>query len=363
MNRIAVAALAGLLLSGCTAVPPRPAEAPSASVTSPASPDGSASASPADGEPRVLATKLDVPWDFVVLPDDSVLLTLRDRAEVLRIPPGAAPEVVAEVADVRPGGEGGLLGLALSPGFASDQLLYLYFTAADDNRVVRYRYDGTLRDPQPILTGIPKAGNHNGGRLRFGPDGYLYIGTGDAGRTELAQDTESLGGKILRIGPDGSVPADNPFGNPVYSYGHRNVQGLGWDASGQLYASEFGQNAYDELNLIEPGANYGWPQTEGATDAAGVTAPALIWTTDEASPSGIAVSGQGDVYVAALRGERVWHSKRGAAGLGEPEVFLDDLGRIRAVEIVGDELWVLTNNTARGDPSGDDDQLIAVPLP
>ena len=358
MKRAVVAVLAALVLCGCSFGSAQPAGVSTGSTRAP----GSTNAAADSTDRRVLATKLDVPWDFAALPDGDLLLTLRDRAELVRIAPGAPPALVAQVADVRPGGEGGLLGIALSPDFATDQLVFLYFTSADDNRVVRYRYDGTLGDPTPILTGIPKAGNHNGGRLRFGPDGNLYIGTGDAGRTELALDLDSLGGKILRVRPDGSVPEDNPFGNPVYSYGHRNVQGLGWDASGRFYASEFGQNAYDELNLIEPGANYGWPQTEGATNTDGVTAPLLVWTTDEASPSGIAVSPRGDVYVAALRCERVWHSELTADGMSRPEVFLDGYGRVRAVEIVGDELYVLTNNTARGTPSRDDDQLIAVPL-
>ncbi|HOC12943.1 MAG TPA: PQQ-dependent sugar dehydrogenase [Propionicimonas sp.] len=365
MSRIVVALLAGVLLCGCTSGVSTGSTGGVGGSTSgtevSTSPDATGSA-PASAARRVLATKLDVPWDFVRLPDESVLITLRDRGELVRLASSGELQTVAKVDGVRPGGEGGLLGIALSPAFASDQLLYLYYTAAADNRVVRYRYDGGLADSRPIVTGIPKAGNHNGGRLRFGPDGNLYIGTGDAGNTRNSQDRDSLGGKILRVHPDGSIPDDNPFGNAVYSYGHRNVQGLGWDASGRLYASEFGQNAYDELNLIKAGANYGWPQTEGATNASGVTAPLLVWTTDEASPSGIAVTPVGEIYLAALRGERVWHSRLTSNGLSEPDVFLRDLGRIRAVEAVGDQLWVLTNNTARGNPGADDDQLVAVPL-
>ncbi len=306
-----------------------------------------------------------MPWDLAVLPDGSYLVTLRDRAELVRIGvDGGAPAVVATVDGVAPDGEGGLLGIALSPAFAQDQFAYLYYTAVQDNRVVRYRYADTgLSDPTPIVTGIPKAGNHNGGRLRFGPDGRLYIGTGDAGHSELSQDRSSLGGKLLRVEADGSVPRDNPFGNAVYSYGHRNVQGFGWDAAGTMYASEFGQNTWDELNVITPGANYGWPQTEGETEAAGITAPELVWRTSEASPSGIAVDPDGVVYLAALRGERVWRTSREGEGMSDPEVFLDGYGRIRDVAIVGDELLVLTNNTARGTPRDGDDRLFAVPLP
>jgi glucose/arabinose dehydrogenase len=313
---------------------------------------------------RDLATDLDVPWDLAALPDGDLLVTLRDRAEVVRIAGDGSKDTIGRIAEVAPAGEGGLLGIALSPGFATDQLLYLYYSVAQDNRVVRYRYTGTaLADPTPIITGIPRASNHNGGRLRFGPDGYLYITTGDAGRTENAQDRNSLGGKILRVAADGSIPSDNPFGNAVYSYGHRNVQGIGWDGQGRMYASEFGQNTWDELNLIERGGNYGWPGSEGETKQPGLITPLLVWRTSESSPSGIAVSPDGRVYIAALRGERVWSTTRSGDGMSDPRVFTDDFGRIRDVQIVGDDLLVLTNNTARGTPREGDDRLVAIPLP
>jgi glucose/arabinose dehydrogenase len=363
MSRVAVlGAVLVLALAGCTPAPPRPT-APPGSATG--TPSGGVPSSEPPGGPRTLATGLDVPWDLAVLPDGNFLVTLRDRAELVRIgADGGEPALVATVDGVVPDGEGGLLGVALSPSFGQDQLIYLYYTAVQDNRVVRYRYSDTgLSDPTPIVTGIPKAGNHNGGRLRFGPDGKLYIGTGDAGRSENSQDRASLGGKILRVEADGSVPADNPFGNAVYSYGHRNVQGFGWDAAGTMYASEFGQNTWDELNVITPGANYGWPQTEGDTEAAGITAPELVWRTSEASPSGIAVTADGVVYLAALRGERVWRTSREGEGMSDPQVFLDGYGRIRNVTIVGDDLLVLTNNTARGTPRDGDDRLLSVPLP
>lgn len=364
MRRLAFGMAGIVLLAGCSPDPVRP-EAPPPPPASAATTSATGSASPpaTTRGARTIATGLDVPWDFAVLPDQSVLVTLRDRAELVRVIPGDRVETVAEIPGVVPRGEGGLLGLALSPDFATDQLLYLYFTAADDNRVVRFRYrpDG-LSDATPIVTGIPKAGNHNGGRLRFGPDGNLYIGTGDAGDTQNSQNRDSLGGKILRVAPDGTPPADNPFGNAVYSYGHRNVQGLGWNSAGTMFASEFGQNAWDELNVIEPGANYGWPQTEGETEASGVTAPVAVWRTSEASPSGLAVAPNGDVYLAALRGERVWLVPSDGEGTGEPKVVLDGLGRIRAVSVIDDELWVLTNNTYRGGPRDGDDRLIVRPL-
>ena len=347
--------IAALLLGGCTAPSANPASTTAGTTPSQA---------PTAAVVRGLATGLDVPWDLAALPDESVLVTLRDRAEVVRIDNDGSRRAVAHLAEVAPAGEGGLLGIALSPTFVTDQLVFLYYSVAQENRVVRFRYTGTeLTEPTPIITGIPRASNHNGGRLRFGPDGYLYVTTGDAGRTENAQDRNSLGGKILRVAADGSIPADNPFGNAVYSYGHRNVQGIGWDGQGRLYASEFGQNTWDELNLIERGGNYGWPGSEGETTQPGLITPLLVWRTSEASPSGIAVTADGTVYLAALRGERVWKTSRSGDGMTTPTVFLDGLGRIRDVTIVGQNLLVLTNNTARGNPRQGDDRLVSVPLP
>jgi glucose/arabinose dehydrogenase len=353
------ASVIAVLLAGCTApvVPPP--------VASPDVTRGTASApAPTAAVAHDLATGLDVPWDLAALPDGRLLVTLRDRAEVVRIDTDGSLHTVDHIEEVTPAGEGGLLGIALSPSFATDQLLYLYYSVAQENRVVRYRYSDTaLTGPTPIITGIPRAQNHDGGRLRFGPDGNLYVATGDAGRTENAQDRNSLGGKILRVAADGSIPAGNPFGNAVYSYGHRNVQGIGWDAEGRMYASEFGQNTWDELNLIERGGNYGWPGSEGETKQPGLITPLLVWRTSEASPSGIAVTPDGTVYLAALRGERVWRTVRSGDRMATPTVFLDGLGRIRHVAIIGKDLLVLTNNTARGTPRRGDDRLVAVPLP
>ena len=312
----------------------------------------------------MLASGLDVPWDLAVLPDGSALVTLRDRAEVIRIAPGKDAEVAGFIEAAAPAGEGGLLGIALSPDFDSDAAVYLYVSAEGDNRVLRYRYaDGELTDPQVILDGIPRSTNHNGGRLRFGPDGMLYVGTGDAGTEGDAQDRASLAGKILRITAAGEVPADNPFDNQVWSYGHRNVQGFGWDDAGRMFASEFGSNRLDELNLIEAGRNYGWPDAEGPSDNPDFTDPLVSWPTSDASPSGIAVSGDGEVFIASLRGERLWRTAWEGDAMTDPEVWFDGVGRLRAVELVGDQLWLLTNNTARGNPSADDDRLLAIQAP
>jgi glucose/arabinose dehydrogenase len=353
---VTAALVATLLASGCTTIPEARRTTPEPLRTTPVS----ATTSAATGD---LATGLAVPWDLALLPEGGLLVTLRDRAEVVRIDVDGSQHAVDRIEEAAPAGEGGLLGIALSPGFESDHLLYLYYSVAQENRVVRYRYTSTaLTDPTPIISGIPRAANHNGGRLRFGPDGYLYITTGDAGRTDNAQDRGSLGGKILRVSADGGIPADNPFGNAVYSYGHRNVQGIGWDGQGRMYASEFGQDTWDELNQIEKGGNYGWPGEEGETKQPGLVTPLLVWRTSEASPSGIAVAADGTVYLAALRGERVWKAERSVNGMSNPTVFLNNLGRIRAVTIVGDRLLVLTNNTARGRARPGDDRLVSIPL-
>ncbi|WP_246005990.1 PQQ-dependent sugar dehydrogenase [Georgenia muralis] len=314
--------------------------------------------------PVVLASGLHVPWGLALLPDGSALVTLRDRGEVLRVREGAEPVSLGEVPGVFPGGEGGLLGVAVAPGDGdADPLVYLYLTTQRDNRVLRMRLEGdALVEDRVILEGIPRGQNHNGGRLAFGPDGYLYVTTGDAGQARHAQDPASLGGKILRVDGDGRVPPDNPDpGSPVWTLGHRNVQGLAWAPDGRLFASEFGQNTWDELNLIIRGENYGWPTVEGVGGQADFTDPLVQWPTADASPSGIAVA-DGAVWLAALRGESLWRVPLDGGGdaVGEPQRLLEgEYGRMRTV--VADEdgrLWLLTSNTFRGEPAPDDDRLV-----
>jgi glucose/arabinose dehydrogenase len=318
-------------------------------------------------------TDLPVPWSVAVLPDGSALVTLRDEARLVRVSSnGSTTPVTAtgqdgRVPGVQPSGEGGLLGVAVSPTFGRDPWVYLYLTAGEDNRVVRARLDDdSLGEPEVLVDGIPAAGNHNGGRLAFGPDGMLYATTGDAGDGDVSQDPESLGGKILRMTPTGDPAPGNPFpGSTVWSLGHRNVQGIGWDAQQRLYASEFGQNRLDELNLIRPGNNYGWPEVEGTggTDR-GFTDPLVTWSTQEASPSGLLVTGDA-VYLAALRGERLWRVPLDDGRVGKPEPLLENAsGRLRDVVLAPSRnaLWVLTNNTARGEPRDGDDRLLQLPL-
>jgi len=276
---------------------------------------------------------------------------------------------VGTVPDVVHVGESGLLGLAVQSPSAPKQL-YAYLTTADDNRVVRMPLNGapggyTIGAPTPVITGLPKAGNHDGGRIAFGPDGMLYITVGDASNPDNAQNVGSLGGKILRVTPEGGVPGDNPFpGSPVWSDGHRNPQGIGWDSRGTMWASEFGQNTWDELNIIRPGSNYGWPVVEGVGGDPRFTDPVYQWPTDEASPSGLAVVGD-TIFLAALRGERLWTawSTGGAAPVTVAPFFDGEFGRLRDVVAVGDRLWLLTNNTdGRGSPRSGDDRLIEVQL-
>ena len=239
-------------------------------------------------------------------------------------------------------------------------------TTETDNRVIRVPLDDPSAAPEDILTGIPKAGIHNGGRIAFGPDGDLYVATGDAGQPDLAQDPASLAGKILRVDPEGGVPDDNPFpASPVWSLGHRNVQGLAFDSQGRLWATEFGSKDADELNLIEPGANYGWPLVEGTGNDPAYVNPQAQWTpTSLASPSGLAIVD--DVaYVASLRGEVLWQVPL-VDGRAATPIALDlgDLGRLRTVEALPDgSLWLMTSNTdGRGDPRDADDRILVLKL-
>ncbi|SDJ65453.1 Glucose/arabinose dehydrogenase, beta-propeller fold [Nonomuraea maritima] len=322
-------------------------------------PPSAASAQAAPGAPVDVATSLSVPWGIAFLPGGDALVTERDTGRLLRVSPSGDVRELAKIDGVRPDGEGGLMGVAVR-----DEHVFLYYTADRDNRIVRYRLAGdALSEPTVIVQGIPKGGIHNGGRLAFGPDGYLYATTGEVGDGSLAQDRDSLGGKILRMTTDGAPAPGNPFDTLVFSYGHRNVQGLAWDPSGRLYASEFGQNRYDEINAIRPGANYGWPVIEGRGDDRRFVNPILTWATDEASPSGMAYA-NGSLWVGALRGERLWQVPLTADGApGRPVAHLTGrYGRLRAVAVAPDgKLWVGTSNMdGRGTPHSGDDRLFAL---
>lgn len=291
-----------------------------------------------------------VPWDIAFLPDGSALVTERETALVKLVSPDGGVSEVARIEDAEPAGEGGLLGITTGPDFEQTGHVYLYYTAAEDNRVVRMTYaDGSLGQPEPLVTGIEKGAIHNGGRLEFGPDDLLYIATGEAGDTDLSQDPSSLNGKILRVTPDGEPAPGNPNGDLIWSLGHRNVQGLAWDEAGNLWASELGQNTYDELNRIEPGSNYGWPICEGPCDDDRFVNPEVTWSTSEASPSPLAYA-DGALWMGALRGERLWGIEiADGQVVGEPEAFFaGEHGRWRAITPGGEgTFWVATNSPDR----------------
>jgi glucose/arabinose dehydrogenase len=323
---------------------------------------GDSAAAPAT---RNIATGLAVPWGIAFLPNGDALVSERTTGRILRIRKGGGrPRAVMTVPGVDTGaGEGGLLGLAVSPSYSSDRLVYAYFTSDGDNRIVRFQLGGP---PQPILTGLAAGGIHNGGRIEFGPDGKLYAAVGETGGGVLAQDPSSMNGKILRMNPDGSVPDGNPFpGSRVWSLGHRNVQGLAWDRSSRLWATEFGQNETDEVNLIRPGRNYGWPTVEGRGDTRGgrFTNPVVTWSpTSESSPSGAAIAGS-TLYVAALRCGCLWRIRLNGAKAGKPRKLLAGrYGRLRTVVRAPDgSLWVATSNRdGRGDPNDGDDRIVRV---
>ena len=354
------------LLAGCAGPAPAPTPPPAASPTPTPTP-ARGPVQPA-GDPVVVASGLASPWSVVLLPGsaDEALVSERDTGAVQHLgsdgrltPIGTVPGVVHE-------GEGGLLGLALLEAGGA-RWLYAYLTTASDNRIVRMTLgdDLALGTPVEVLTGLAKARNHDGGRIAFGPDGMLYATVGDAAVPERAQDPASPNGKILRMTPEGAVPADNPFpGSLVYSLGHRNPQGLAWDESGQLWAAEFGQNTWDEVNRIVPGGNYGWPVVEGQGGVAGYLDPVVQWPTSEASPSALAYV-DGTFFLAALGGRRLWALYPTADGGLDPVAwFAGEYGRIREVLPAADgSLWFVTNNTdGRGEPGPDDDRILSVRL-
>ncbi|MCX5416781.1 sorbosone dehydrogenase family protein [Streptomyces sp. NBC_00059] len=377
---VALLASASLLLSACSSGGDPAADgssSPPAGATSApaASASPSAELAPAKGSVEVVKTLADglaSPWGLAALPGGDLLVSSRDEATITRIDGESGRKtLLGSVPGVAPDGEGGLLGLAVAPTYGADHLVYAYFTTESDNRVARLLYDEKkpagqqLGAPDTVLRGIPKGSVHNGGRIAFGPDRMLYVGTGETGDTGLAQDTSSVAGKILRMTPDGEPVHGNPEGNSlVYTYGHRNVQGLAWDGEKRLWASEFGQNTWDELNLIEPGENYGWPDVEGQEGTEGFVDPVAQWKTSDASPSGIAYA-EGSIWMAGLRGERLWRiplsDKADGEPLAAPQAFLEGkYGRLRTVLAAGgDLLWLVTSNTdGRGTPKSGDDRVL-----
>ncbi|KAA2254129.1 glucose dehydrogenase [Solihabitans fulvus] len=319
------------------------------------------------GEVTQVTTDSDIPWGLTFLPDGSALTAERDTFHVVRITSAGQKTTVGTVPNVSTtNGEGGLLGLAVSRDFAADHWLYVMHTSPSDNRVVRLKYEnGALNtaSEQVLLTGIVRGRYHNGGRLRFGPDGMLYVAAGDAHQDPNGQNLNSLNGKILRMTPDGKVPADNPFpGKYVWSYGHRNVQGLAFDSKGRLWESELGDSTMDEINLIVKGGNYGWSNCEGTADhngscnTPGYIAPVRTFApTNKNSPSGIAIVND-TIYMAELMGQQLLQMKITGNTLATPKAyFTGSYGRLRTVEPAPDGgLWLTTTN---GDKAGTPGQL------
>ncbi|QCJ44946.1 sorbosone dehydrogenase family protein [Bacillus sp. S3] len=317
---------------------------------------------------EVLAEKLSVPWSIERL-GETFYLSER-TGSIVKIENGKMErQRVRLEKPLAQAAEAGLLGFVLDPDFAGNQRAFAYYTYsdADDggdgqfNRVVVLRFSGGMwTEEQILLDRIPSAAYHHGGRMKIGPDGKLYITTGDATTPSVAQELNSINGKILRMNLDGSIPADNPFPNSyVYSYGHRNPQGLVW-VDGKLYASEHGQSAHDEINRISAGMNYGWPVIQGKERKAGMVMPLFESGDVETwAPSGMAEAG-GKLYVATLRGNAV---REFDLEKNETRAVISGLGRIRDVFVEGDYLYFISNNTdGRGNPDETDDKLYRVLL-
>jgi len=374
---LAGAALALLALTGCTSAPSSPPSRAAPTTAPPVTQTQTPTPTPQpptadghwqpDGTVTTLASGLDAPWSVVPL-DSGALISQRDDGRIRELTADGALRDVGTVRGVASGGEGGLLGIALREDGATTWL-YASFTSSADNRVVRMPLTGAagsyrLGPAETVIDGIRRAQTHNGGRIAFGPDGMLYVTTGDAGDRDASQNERSRNGKILRLTPEGDAAPGNPFGNRVWSYGHRNVQGIAWTSDGTMWASEFGQNTWDELNRIVPGGNYGWPVVEGEAGDERFVDPVAQWRTSDASPSGLAAVGD-TLFLAGLRGERLWVVDTADGVLtGDPRAALDDQGRLRdAVAAPDGSLWVLTNNTdGRGSPRADDDLLLRLGL-
>jgi glucose/arabinose dehydrogenase len=377
LARAALAATLVLPLAGCTNAASEPSpdtqtvttESPSGAETEP-----STSVSPTPTRPTPtrnskpgaklqvseVLTGLTTPWGLVTLKDGSLLISERDTRKILHVK-GSKTTVVRTIDQADPGGEAGLLGLLASK---DERTILAFYTASDDNRIASMSWDGQrLGEPKVILSGIPKGSRHYGGRMVLGPDGYVYLGAGEGGNASLAQDKGSLGGKILRITFDGKPAPGNPFGDEIYSYGHRNIEGLAFDDKGRLWASEFGENEWDELNLITKGGNYGWPLVEGSGSGKGLINPKVVWRPADASPSGLAYW-QGELWMAGLRGIRLWEIPLDGTSTGKPIAhFTGTYGRLRTVmpSRDGSSLLLTSSNTdGRGRPLPGDDKLYRI---
>jgi len=367
----AALAAALALTAACSFGPPDPDEQGTPPNLPTPSAAASASAAPGSGDQEavvtVLAKKLEVPWGMAFLPDGSALVTERDTGRILQVGPdsdanGLTVTEVQRLAEVQASGDGGLLGIAVSPKYASDKTIYVYYSTTKDNRIGKLVLKGKL---QPILTGIPRSADDNGGALAFGPDGYLYAGTGDGTSGTQAQNPKSLGGKILRMTTAGKAAPGNPTKDSlVWSLGHRNVQGLAWDSKKRMYASDSGQPRNGELNVIVKGKNYGWAKTDGPGTDAALSNPLYSWPIADSYCSGVAVADR-SVATACLLGKRVWllNVTDNGTVLGTPQALLTgEYGRLRGLVAAPDgSLWASTSNQEdAGDPGPDDDRILRI---
>ncbi|RBW71242.1 PQQ-dependent sugar dehydrogenase [Bacillus taeanensis] len=324
-----------------------------------------------NNEVVVLAQNLKIPWEIEKVEETFYLPERGGKIITIKGVTGKRDNVIT-TKEIVSEGEGGLLGLALAPDFINSRQAYIYHTYRKNgeilNRVIlaEQTEDG-WQEKTELLNEIPGSMIHNGGRIAIGPDQKLYITTGDGAKPERAQQLTSLGGKILRMNLDGSIPTDNPFVNSyVYSYGHRNPQGLAWDEGGQLYASEhgpsgeFGQEAHDEINLVKPGKNYGWPLVIGDQTKEGLETPLFHSGNDTWAPAGIAYK-DGALYVTELRGSKL---RRFDLETGEQSIVLEGFGRLRAILISDGYAYIVTSNRdGRGSPAPEDDRLMKISLP
>jgi glucose/arabinose dehydrogenase len=365
MTAAALTVAAATGLAGCTfgAPPPDQSGEPPRLPTPSTSP--SAAQDDSGGAVEVIAKHLAVPWGVAFLPDGTALVTERDSDRILKLGPDSGPDGLAvtpvqTLTGVAAGGDGGLLGIAVSPNYATDQMVYVYYSTAQDNRIASVKLGS---EPTPLVTGIPHGTSDNGGGLAFGPDGMLYATTGDAGTPAAAADPKSLAGKVLRMGPDGKPAPGNPSGTLVYATGLHDPQAVTWDVLKHLYVTDTGTN-WDEINLIQPGKDYGWPAVEGQAANPKYVDPTVTFRPAVGGCVGLAATGQ-LMITGCLVGTRLYLIQLTAAGgtLGAAQSLLPGkYGRLRTVVRAPDgSIWVTTSNKdGHGDPTPDDDRILRI---